>query len=393
MVTITTMVVVWETITVGVNGEPLATVQDVTTVHETVTASPTPAVVVPAAVTTSAAPVGTQKEVVAAVVTSSPAVAITTTPAATPKTATTSKAAAAATTPATTKSSSSGTAGLALQAGSVSNALANGVAPSTKFVDGTIPCGTFPESQEGILKLDYLGHGGYTGIQSGNSASPLCTEPNALCSYSCQPGMMKTQWPVNQPADGQSRGGLLCGTDGMLYLSDASKPYLCEWGQNSAYVVSDLSQGVAVCQTDYPGSENMVLPTWVAAGTTNAPLAVVKSDSYYKWKGGSTSSQFYVNNAGVSQQDGCLWGTAGSNVGNYAPLNFGAGYSSGITWLSMIPNPNTATTLNFNVKLAAAPGSTMNGECSYIKGQYVGSSATSNGCTVACTGSCYFHFY
>lgn len=369
----------------------MATVQKAETVHETVT--PVPTVASPVAVTSSSPSPELAKQVVAVTSKTNVQTSSTTPAPVVASTTTTPAVQAASTTVTPKKSSSGGTSGLALQAGSVANALAQGVAPSTKFVDGTIPCGTFPSSQEGILQLDYLGHGGYTGIQLDNSAPQLCSIAGALCSYACQPGMLKTQWPTTQPADGQSRGGLLCGTDGMLHLSDPSKPYLCAWGQNSAYVVSDLAQGVAICQTDYPGSENMVLPTWVAAGTTNAPLSVVQSETYFKWQGGMTSSQFYINNAGVSQQDGCLWGTAGSNVGNYAPINFGAGYSSGITWLSMLPNPNTATTLNFNVKLVAAPGSTMNGECAYVNGAYTGASATSNGCTVACTGSCYYHFY
>ena len=203
--------------------------------------------------------------------------------------------------------------------------------------------------------------------------------------------MSKTQWPQSQPADGQSRGGLTCGSDNKLYLSDSSKPYLCEWGQNSAYLESSLSQGVAVCRTDYPGSENMNVPTWLAPGGL-APLSVVNEDTYYQWQGKRTSTQYYINNAGVSQTDGCVWGTPGSNLGNYSPMNLGAGYTDGISWLSIFPNPNTNTKLNFNIKIYAASGS-MNGECYYENGQYGGASATANGCTVACKGVCHFKFY
>lgn len=345
-------------------------------------------------VTTRAALVTTQAPVAVVTTTSTPAAAIYTTP----ETATTTPAAAVATTSpkttaqaATTQSStSSGTAGLALAAGSVSNALANFANPSTPFPDGTIPCSSFPSSQQGVIALDYLGLGGWTGIQSGNAAGSSCT-PGSLCSYACQPGMSKTQWPSSQPADGQSRGGLTCGSDNMLHLSDTSKPYLCEWGQNSAYIVSSLSSGVAVCRTDYPGSENMNVPTWVAPGAS-APLSVVNEDTYYQWQGKRTSSQYYINNAGVSQQDGCLWGTPGSNVGNFSPMNLGAGYTDGISWLSIFPNPQTTTKLNFNIRIVKASGS-MNGECYYENGQYGGASATSNGCTVACQGVCNFQFY
>lgn len=137
----------------------------------------------------------------------------------------------------------------------------------------------------------------------------------------------------------------------------------------------------------------MVIPTWIAPGTTSAPLSVVVGASYYQWQGKMTSSQFYVNDAGTSQEDGCLWGTAGSNVGNFAPMNFGAGYSDNISWLSMFPNPGASKTLNFNIKFEAASGSTMNGDCAYVNGAFTGSSATSNGCTIACTGACNFVFY
>jgi len=63
----------------------------------------------------------------------------------------------------------------------------------------------------------------------------------------------------------------------------------------------------------------MVIPVAPAPGKT-APLTVVDSDTYYIWEGGATSAQYYVNNAGVSAQDGCLWGTSSGNVGNWAPL-------------------------------------------------------------------------
>lgn len=202
--------------------------------------------------------------------------------------------------------------------------------------------------------------------------------------------MLKTQWPATQPSDGESRGGLTC-TNGYLYLSDSTKPNLCEWGQLSGFVQSGLSEGVAICQTDYPGSENMVIPTWVAPGST-VPISVANEDTYYQWEGKKTSSQFYVNNQGISQADGCLWGTAGSGVGNYAPMNFGAGYTDSVSWLSMFPNPNSNGALNFNVKFVDGTG-TMNGECYYENGAFGGSAATSNGCTVACSGSCYWSFY
>ena len=164
--------------------------------------------------------------------------------------------------------------------------------------------------------------------------------------------------------------------------SNTDSDYLCEWGVNAAVVSSELSQGVAICRTDYPGTENMVIPTYVDAGNT-VPLTVVDEDTYYTWEGMKTSAQYYVNNAGVSVEDGCIWGTDGSGVGNWAPLNFGAGSSGGISYLSLIPNPNNKAALNFNVKIVAADDqSTVNGECYYENGSFVGGE---DGCTVAVT--------
>jgi hypothetical protein len=189
--------------------------------------------------------------------------------------------------------------------------------------------------------------------------------------------MSKTQWPSSQPASGVSVGGLIC-QNGKLFRTNTNTNYLCEWGYNSAIVVSELSQDVAICRTDYPGTENMVIPTVVSANGQSV-LTVVDEDTYYTWEGKPTSAQYYVNNAGVSWEDGCLWGSASSDVGNWAPLNFGAGGTGGITYLSLIPNPNNLQPANFNVKIVAAEG-TINGECYYENGSYSGGS---NGCTVA----------
>ena len=49
------------------------------------------------------------------------------------------------------------------------------------------------------------------------------------CSYACQAGMSKTQWPSEQPSNGMSIGGLYC-KNGKLYRSNTDNDYLCEWG-------------------------------------------------------------------------------------------------------------------------------------------------------------------
>ena len=263
--------------------------------------------------------------------------------------------------------------------------LKNGVSAystiSDDFEDGTIDCSSFHSGQAGVVSLDYLGFGGWSGIyHSDTSTGGSCTE-GSYCSYSCQPGMSKTQWPSNQPSNGVSVGGLLC-KGGKLYRSNSNYKNLCVWGVDSAVVVSELSESVAICRTDYPGTENMVVPTIVGAGET-AALTCVDQSSYYTWNGKATSAQYYVNNAGVSQADGCVWGDSSSGVGNWAPLNFGAGAVDGISYLSLIPNPNNRKAANFNVKIVAEDGGVVNGECKYENGVYNGSG--SDGCTVAVT--------
>lgn len=253
--------------------------------------------------------------------------------------------------------------------------------PSQEFPDGVYSCDHFPSGQ-GVIALDHLGFGGWSGIYNSDTSTGGSCKEGSYCSYACQSGMSKTQWPDNQPANGVSVGGLLC-KNGKLYKTNSKSNYLCEWGVDKAQVVSKIDKSVAICRTDYPGTENMVIPTVVDAGATSV-ITVVDQDTYYKWKGGATSAQYYVNNAGVSYQDGCVWGTSGSGIGNWAPLNFGAGYSNGVAYLSLIPNPNNYDSLNFNVKIVAADGSSnVSGQCVYENGKYNGNGK--DGCTVGVT--------
>lgn len=253
---------------------------------------------------------------------------------------------------------------------------------SDSFEDGYYDCDTFPADEPGVISLDYLGYGGWSGIYNSDTSTGGSCSEGSYCSYSCQPGMSKTQWPSDQPSSGVSVGGLYC-KGGKLYRSNSDASNLCVWGVDSSVVVSKLSEDVAICRTDYPGTENMVIPTIVGAGST-AALTCVDQSSYYVWNGKKTSAQYYVNNAGVSQADGCVWGESGSGVGNWAPLNFGAGYVDGVAYLSIIPNPNNKSAANFNVKIVAdGDDSVVNGECVYENGSYNGSG--SDGCTVAVT--------
>ncbi|SCV01928.1 LAMI_0G14664g1_1 [Lachancea mirantina] len=257
------------------------------------------------------------------------------------------------------------------------------------FQDGTIQCSQLPSGQ-GLVDLSWVGYGGWASVMDMNGNTASSCQDGYYCSYACQPGFSKTQWPSEQPSDGRSVGGLYC-KDGYLYRSNTNANSLCEADASTSQAVNNKDQQIAMCRTDYPGSENMVVPTVVEAGSSQ-PVSVVNEDGYFQWKGMKTSAQFYVNNAGVSMEDGCVWGTEGSGVGNWAPVVLGAGTTGGNTYLSIIPNPNNKTPPNFNVKIEATDGSSVNGECSYENGSYSGSG--SDGCTVTVTsGSANFVFY
>lgn len=261
--------------------------------------------------------------------------------------------------------------------------------PYNEFQDGVHSCDLFPVG-DGVISLSHLGFGGWSGIYNSDTSTGGKCQEGSYCSYACQSGMSKTQWPSNQPSNGVSVGGLLC-KNGKLYRTNKDTQYLCEWGKDTAIVENKLGQVVSVCRTDYPGTENMVIPTVANPGKSIA-LTTVDSDTYYTWKGLPTSAQYYVNDAGVGYQDGCLWGSAGSGVGNWAPLNFGAGWTNGIAYLSLIPNPNNRDATNYRVKIVADGNSVVNGECVYENGKYNGNGH--DGCTVAVTsGRAKFVFY
>lgn len=258
---------------------------------------------------------------------------------------------------------------------------------SGSFSDGTIPCSQFP-SDYGAVPVEWINLSGWASVMSMDGSTANDCQEGFYCSYACPAGQSKTQWPSNQPADGRSVGGLLC-KGGYLYRSNTATNNLCESDVGSGIAKSELSQDVAMCRTDYPGSENMVIPTLVKAGG-QADLSVVNEDTYYVWKGMKTSTQYYVNNAGVSVEDGCVWGQPGSGVGNWAPLVVGAGYTNGLSYISLIPNPNNSSPANFNVRIEATPGSSINGDCKYENGSFSGG----NGCTVTVTsGSAQLVFY
>lgn len=266
------------------------------------------------------------------------------------------------------------------------------VDPTVEFQDGVHDCSSLPTGQ-GVVGVNWISGltGGFTTIMNQNGDTSEVCKDGFYCSYACQAGMSKTQWPSEQPANGISMGGLYC-QNGKLYRSNTDTNFLCTWGKQTSTFVSNIKQDVAICRTDYPGSENMNIPTLLEAGST-APVSVVDSDNYYTWRGGKTSTQYYVNNAGVSVEDGCIWGTDGSGVGNWAPVVLGAGFTGGNTYLSLIPNPNNKVAPNYNIKIQGTQGSTTVGTCSYEGGVYLGGHG-SDGCTLTVSsGSANFIFY
>jgi len=271
----------------------------------------------------------------------------------------------------------------------------------TPFPDGELDCSTFP-SDYGAVAVDWLGLGGWTGIQNPGSSiggfadiltvtestcdgSSCCSE-GSYCSYACPAGYQKSQWPTEQGSTGQSVGGIQC-VNGKLRLTNPSlSSTLCMTGATEVTVLvkNELSQNVAVCRTDYPGTEGETVPLNTQAGSVSN-LTCPNADNYYNWEGSHTSAQYYVNPAGVSVQDACQWGSSANPWGNYAPLNLGVGYSNGAAWLSIFQNlPTTSAKLDFTVTLE---GDGMSGNCRYSNGQYCSGSdysdcSSTTGCTV-----------
>lgn len=95
----------------------------------------------------------------------------------------------------------------------------------------------------------------------------------------------------------------------------------------------------------------MSVPIVAKPGSTEKLTVPYAKDSYV-WNNLPTTAQYYVNNAGVSVEEGCTWGTEGGGKGNWAPLVFGAGVNdAGATFLSVFQNPLNSEKANYNVKV------------------------------------------
>jgi len=265
-----------------------------------------------------------------------------------------------------------------------------GTGLTAEFPDGELDCSTFP-SDYGPVALDYLGLGGWSGLQavtiSGESVSSIVTGVSGdtcvdgmMCSYACPPGYQKSQWPSTQGSTGQSVGGIKC-SGGKLYLTNSAlSTSLCIAGVGGVEAQNDASGVVSICRTDYPGTESETIPVEIQPGSTEA-LAVPDASNYYTWEGASTSAQYYLNPIGYSSAEACQWGSAGSDIGNYAPINFGVGAKDGVTWLSIFQNsPTTSATYEGTVELTGS----LSGSCKYSNGQYCSATGcNSQGCTVS----------
>ncbi|EYE98665.1 SUN family protein UTH1 [Aspergillus ruber CBS 135680] len=294
-----------------------------------------------------------------------------------------------------TPSSSSTQAAASTPAASSSSSSSSATGIDVDFPDGEIDCSAFP-SEYGAVKLDYHGLGGWTGIQYGSivgdviqkistaiSGEGECSEDilgnPGFCSYACPAGYQKSQWPKQQGSTGESVGGLKC-HKGKLYLTNPSlSKKLCIEGVGGVYVQNKVGEQVAVCRTDYPGTEAETIPLALTDDTVQ-PLTCPNGATYYEWTGKSTSAQYYVNPKGTSIEEGCKWGDKSKPVGNFAPMNMGTSENDG-KWLSLFQNsPTTDAKLDF---CAEIKGDNLSGSCRYEKGSYISESGTNDsGCTV-----------
>jgi len=275
---------------------------------------------------------------------------------------------------------------------------------TSEFPSGKVKCSEFPSSY-GALSVNWMGLRGWSGVQNvpnfskGDSVISYietaisgsgCSE-GSYCSYACPPGYVKTQWPSSQGATGQSIGGLYCNKDGFLELSRPQFKTLCMPGVGGVSVVNNLKKNVAICRTDYPGTENMVVPTDVQPGA-KADLANVDTSDYYVWQGKKTTLQYYVNQQGVSVEDGCVWNCASDHdaCGNWAPMIIGTGRTGGITYLSLFQNlPTSTAKLNFNVRMSGD----VTIKCAVNDGVFSGS-GDPTGCTTGVgSGGAVIEFY
>ncbi|KAL5119826.1 Beta-glucosidase (SUN) [Pleosporales sp. CAS-2024a] len=254
------------------------------------------------------------------------------------------------------------------------------------FPNGKFDCSEFPYGY-GAMPINHEGLGGWSGIQkagysgsdgyndiatvpSGSCTDGSCCTPGSFCSYGCPNPYLKLSFPKKQGVTGQSVGGLYCNEQGKLQMADGSLgDTLCgpTSREMTVKVISKLSHSVSICRTDYPGTESMTFPLTLTPGQTGY-LANPDVSKYYFWKGMTTSAQYYVNNQGISEADGCTWAQAGDARGNWAPGIIGTSFDDmkahkGYTSLKQ-NELNLATKLNYSITFG---GDGVVSPCSYKK--------------------------
>ena len=263
------------------------------------------------------------------------------------------------------------------------------------FPSGKVDCSHFP-SDYGAIEIDWLKMDGWIGLQKapgytpGVAISTIHTgiagdncRSGVFCSYACPPGYQKAQWPTTQGATGQSVGGLYCNLSGKLELTnpDLSKK-LCIKGTGEVKVKNNIGRNIPICRTDYPGTESETVPLNTQPGG-EYELTCPDANKYYRWGNAATSAQYYINPAGSPVEDACRWNEAGSNMGNWAPVNLGVGKGpGGMTYISIFRNAptNPDGKLNFSIKITGD----VSGKCEYRQGTFWNNGVESpSGCTVS----------
>lgn len=133
---------------------------------------------------------------------------------------------------------------------------------SKEFPDNEHDCSYFPE-EYGIMKLDYLGMGGWASIQHPQDVGDAFDniqdgtsgniQDGMYLAYACPKGTLQRQWPSKQGATGQSVGGILC-QNGKLVKTNPDYNVLCSPGVGNVQVQNKAGGSLAVCRTVYPGA-------------------------------------------------------------------------------------------------------------------------------------------
>ncbi|KAI9791525.1 MAG: hypothetical protein M1833_001509 [Piccolia ochrophora] len=244
------------------------------------------------------------------------------------------------------------------------------------FPNGTIDCSDFESVKKyGAADIHWEGLGGWSGIQSckhsgdGESIVHIDTKKSApcsdgdYCSYACVNGYMKSSFPKAQGAKLESIGGLQC-KGGKLYLGDGSAAQtLCMKGKGGSKLENKSGKKLAVCATDYPGTESPTIPAAFDAGAASYDLHCPVEGNYYTWDNKTVSLQLY---------------------------NLGCGFAGGTNWLSIIPNKPTNPSGVLDGVSIEIKSTDPAIKCTYKNGQIYENGKAKDGCTAAGFGSFIF---